>query len=122
MSPHILHIDDEPEIRDVFRLALVDKGYQVTSAASAQEALKVVAGETPQLIICDFHLADSDGLDLIRTLKAKLPGVPVILLTGVLIDTRVADMAMGKLIDTCLSKTSPLAVILAEVQRLAGKP
>ena len=120
MSKLILHIDDEPEIRDVFREALLDNGYRVTSVATASEALKALASETPDLIVSDFHLAESDGLDLIRAMKAKLPTTPVVLLTGVLIDTRVAEMAMGHLIDTCLSKTAPLDQILAEITRLLG--
>jgi|JI10StandDraft_1071094.scaffolds.fasta_scaffold22701_3 CheY-like chemotaxis protein len=121
VSKLILHVDDEPQIRELFRDALLDEGHRVTSVASASEALKVLATETPDLIISDFHLADSDGLGLIRAVKAKLPTTPVVLLTGALIDTRVADMAMGDLIDTCLSKTSPLDQILSEITRLLGK-
>jgi len=120
MGQLILHIDDEPQIRELFREALVDEGYRVTSVASASEALKALASETPDLVISDFHLADSDGLGLIRTVREKLPTTPVVLLTGALIDTRVADMAMGKLINTCLSKTSPLGQILTEINRLLG--
>ncbi len=121
MSKLILHVDDEPQIRDLFREALLDEGHRVTSVANASEALKALASETPDLVISDFHLADSDGLGLIRAVKAKLPATPVVLLTGALIDTRVADMAMGDLIDSCLSKTSPLDLILAEIARLLGK-
>ena len=120
MSKLILHIDDEPQIRELFREALLDDGYRVTSVASASEALKALASETPDLIISDFHLADSDGLALIRAVKAKLPTTPVVLLTGALVDTRVADMAMGNIIDMCLSKTSPLDQILTEITRLIG--
>ena len=118
MSKLILHVDDEPQIRELFQEALLDDGYRVTSVASASEALKALASETPDLIVSDFHLADSDGLDLIRAMKAKLPTTPVVLLTGTLIDTRVADMAMGNLINACLSKTAPLDRILAEITRL----
>lgn len=120
MGKLILHIDDEPQIRELFREALLDEGYRVTSVASAAEALKALERETPDLVISDFHLADSDGLGLIRAVREKLPTTPVVLLTGALIDTRVADMAMGKLIDVCLSKTSPLGQILTEVNRLLG--
>lgn len=121
MSKLILHVDDEPQIRELFRDALLDEGYRVTSVASASEALKALSAETPDLIISDFHLADSDGLGLIRVVKEKLPATPVVLLTGALIDTRLADMAMGDLIDTCLSKTSPLNKILTEIARILGK-
>lgn len=121
MSKLILHVDHEPQIRELFRDALLDEGYRVTSVASAGEALKALSGETPDLIISDFHLADSDGLGLIRVVKERLPDTPVVLLTGALIDTRLADMAMGDLIDTCLSKTSPLNKILTEIARILGK-
>ncbi len=121
MSQLILHIDDEPQIRELFREALLDEGYRVTSVASASEAFKALASETPDLVISDFHLADGDGLELIRGVKAKLPATPVILLTGALVDTRVADMALGKIIDGCLSKTSPLGQILTEISRLLSK-
>lgn len=119
MSKLILHIDDEPEIRELFQEALLDEGYRVTSVASAREAMKALA-EAPDLIVSDFHLADSDGLDLIRAIKAKLPTTPVVLLTGALIDTRVADIAMGTIIDACLSKTAHLDEIMAEIARLLG--
>jgi CheY-like chemotaxis protein len=121
VSKLILHVDDEAEIRDLFRDALLDEGHRVTSVANGSDAMKALASETPDLIISDFHLADSDGLALIRTLKAKLPNTPIVLLTGALIDTRVADLAMGDIIDICLSKTSPLAQILTEITRLLGK-
>lgn len=121
MSKLILHVDDEEQIRDLFRQALLEEGHRVTSVADASEALKSLTSETPDLIISDFHLADSDGLGLIRAMKAKLPTTPVVLLTGALVDTRVADMAMGDLVDSCLSKTSPLDQILTEITRLLGK-
>jgi CheY-like chemotaxis protein len=121
VSKLILHVDDEPQIRELFREVLLDEGHRVTSVASASEALKALDGETPDLIISDFHLADSDGLGLIRAAKAKAPNTPVVLLTGALIDTRVADMAMGDLVESCLSKTSPLNQILTEIARVLGR-
>jgi two-component system invasion response regulator UvrY len=121
VSKLILHVDDEPQIRELFREALLDEGHRVTSVANGGEALKALSDETPDLIISDFHLADSDGLGLIRAVKAKLPDTPVVLLTGALIDTRVADMAMGDLTAACLSKTAPLHQILNEIARLLGK-
>lgn len=42
MSKLILHVDDEPQIRELFRDALLDEGYRVTSVASAGEALKAL--------------------------------------------------------------------------------
>lgn len=121
MSKLILHVDDEPQIRELFQEALLAEGYRVKSVASAREALRELLTETPDLIISDFHLVDSDGLGLIRAVKEKLPGTPLVLLTGALVDTRVADLAMGKLINACLSKTSPLTQILDEISRLLGK-
>lgn len=120
MSKLILHVDDEPEIRDILQLALSGRGHRMVAAASAFEACKVAEQERPDLIIADMQLADRDGLELIRELRVKLPGVPVVLLTGVLIDPRVAEKSLGREVDLYLSKTTPLQKIIAEVERLLG--
>lgn len=120
MSKVILHVDDEPEIREILQIALGGRGHRVISAASAMEAEKFVESERPDLIIADMQLSDRDGLEMIRDLRIKLPDVPVALLTGVLIDPRVARKSLGREVDCYLSKTTPLQQIIAEAERLMG--
>ncbi len=122
MNPLILHIDDEPAIREVLQAALEDAGYAVVGAADALEAAKLLAGREPALLIADMQLTDRDGLAVIRDHRARLPQLKTILLTGVLIDPRVASRSLGEHVDAYIPKTTPLPEILTEIERLIGSP
>ncbi len=120
MSKLILHLDDEPAIREVLAASLTDLGYRVISVATPTEAFTAIAHDRPHLIITDLQLNEGDGLEAIAGLRTKVPGVPIIILTGVLIDPRVAKKSVAVHADAYLSKTSPLAKILEEIRRLTG--
>lgn len=119
---HILTIDDEPQIREILGQVLSSKGYRVTDAASATEALVMVRQDPPDLIITDLQLEESDGFELIDELKAIAPRTPIVLLTGVLFDPVVAQRLREQKIAAYVEKTAPLERILQEVrQALAAK-
>lgn len=120
MSKLVLHLDDEPVIRELIESLLTSQGYRVISAGSPTEALNAAAQNPPDLFISDLQLDEGDGLDTIRQLRAKLPSVPVIILTGVLIDARVAAQSIAHQVDSYIPKTAALAQVLAEVRRLTG--
>ncbi|GAB1489420.1 hypothetical protein MASR2M8_18730 [Opitutaceae bacterium] len=120
MTKTILHIDDEEEIRQMLADMLGASGYRVLSVGSRLEAIRVVEREKPDLIIADLQLGEADGLDAIDSLRVLIPGTPVMLLTGVLIDPMVArDLLEPKGI-VYLEKTQPMARILEEVRKLLG--
>lgn len=121
MNKNILVVDDEETIREVLTEAFTAYGYRVTSAASAVEAQKAVRNDPPQLVISDLQLEDSDGLAMIDELKQILPNTPMMLLTGVLFDSR-AESVLLKKVSCYLPKTSPMKKILEEVQRQIGPP
>jgi two-component system OmpR family response regulator len=121
MKPsHILIVDDEAQIRSLLTEFLTRVGYRVTPVSTAIEAQEAVRADPPDLIITDLQLEDSDGLDMIGRLRAALPSTPVILLTGVLFDPKVARDVLSKKVSCYLPKTSSLSRILSEVQRLLG--
>jgi two-component system OmpR family response regulator len=120
MSKQILHLDDEPAIRDILAAHLGHLGYHVTSVGSPDEALQAAAKTKPDLVISDLQLEDGDGLETIAELRKRFPGIPVIMLTGVLIDPRVAKQSVAREVDVYLQKTVPLAKIVEEVKRLIG--
>jgi CheY-like chemotaxis protein len=122
MKKHILIVDDESSIRNLLKEFLTRSGYRVSDANSPLEAQRIVQQDPPQLIISDLQLADSDGLDMIDQLKAALPDTPMMLLTGVYFDAKVIREVLSKKVSSYLQKTSPLAQVLAEVQRLVGPP
>jgi len=115
---HILIVDDEANIRELLEEFLTQNGYRVTPAQSAIEAHKVARTDPPNLIISDLQLEDSDGLDMIKSLKETLPNTPMMLLTGVLFDPKVVRDTLSKKVSCYLDKTASLSQILAEVQRL----
>jgi CheY-like chemotaxis protein len=121
MSKLILHLDDEPAIREVVAASLTDQGYRVVSVATPREAFSAIAQERPDLLITDLQLDEGDGLEVIAGLRAQLPGIPIVILSGVLIDPRVAEKSVASLADLYLPKTSPLGQIMKEIRRLAGE-
>lgn len=118
MNKHILLIDDEAPIRELLARALSSSTCRVTAVGQADEAMAAITRDPPDLIISDLQLEDNDGLDLIAAMRATLPNVPVILLTGVLFDPQVVRDNLSKKVSCYLEKTSSLAEIKAAVARL----
>ena len=65
----ILIVDDTPVNLKLTRILLVNEGYKVLTAASAEEALEVVRSHHPDLVLADIQLPGMDGLDLARRIK-----------------------------------------------------
>jgi two-component system OmpR family response regulator len=117
---HILVVDDEVVIRELLEAYLTQHGYRVTAVPTAFEAEAVAARDTPHLVITDLQLEESDGLEMVGRLKTLLPDTPMMLLTGVLFDTRVVREVLNKRVSCYVEKTAPLAKILEEVRRLTA--
>jgi two-component system KDP operon response regulator KdpE len=76
----ILVIDDEPQIRRVMRATLASQGYTVTEARSGEEALEMLRGEQPDLILLDVNLPGMGGLEVCREIRER-SDVPIVMLT-----------------------------------------
>ena len=77
----VLVIDDEPPIRKLLRLGLTAQGYQTLEAPSGKAALDLLSQE-PDLIILDLGLPDTQGHDLLRTIRARNESVPIVVLSS----------------------------------------
>jgi two-component system, OmpR family, KDP operon response regulator KdpE len=77
----VLVVDDEPPIRKLLRMGLTAQGYQTLEAANGKAALDLLK-EAPDLIILDLGLPDTLGHDLLRTIRARNDGVPIIVLSS----------------------------------------
>ncbi|HEY0150654.1 MAG TPA: response regulator [Longimicrobium sp.] len=85
MSRRVLVIDDEDDIREVAQLALeAVAGWEVFSASSGAEALRVAAEHMPDAILLDVMMPEMDGPSTFRALRAQpaTAEIPVILLTA----------------------------------------
>jgi CheY-like chemotaxis protein len=71
--PKVLLIDDDDAIRRMYGDILKVEGFEVTSMASAQEALEsLLKGDTYELVITDIMMARMDGWDLLKAIRTRL--------------------------------------------------
>jgi two-component system response regulator AtoC len=78
----VLVIDDDPGIREYLQALATRQGYRVFLAADGEEALEGLEKTNPDLVTLDAVLPGMDGLQTLRQLKQRMPGVPVIMLSG----------------------------------------
>ena len=78
---NVLIIDDDPQIRDVLRIALKRAGYDVTEAGDGAEGLAKAKRGKADLIVLDIGLPEMDGLELCRAFRAE-NDTPILFLTA----------------------------------------
>lgn len=98
----ILVVDDEDDVREVFRLALARKGYDVTSTDNGAEAIETAAEERFQLAFVDVAMPGMDGLETLRGLKEVSPDTNVVMITAFL-DSALAPDARQDRVTDCLT-------------------
>ncbi len=79
---HVLLVDDEDHLRQALVEAFRLKGYRVTPASSAQEALAALRAARCDVLVTDLMLPDMDGIALMERTRLMQPGALVILMTG----------------------------------------
>ena len=79
MKKTILVVDDEENIRFLYKEELTDEGYEVILAGNAEEALEKIGLQRPDLITVDIKMPGMDGLEFLQKLKEEEKEIPVIL-------------------------------------------
>lgn len=79
---HILVVDDDATLRGALSRILSSAGFEVTTAASASEALGFLHTRTVDAIVSDIMMPHIDGLELLHLVRERDRDLPVILLTG----------------------------------------
>ena len=84
MNPTILVVEDEPAIQDLIQINLEMGGYRVLTHDSAEDAMKHIQHELPDLALLDWMLPGMSGVDLARRLRgdSRTKSLPIILLTA----------------------------------------
>ena len=78
---HVLLVDDEVSIQRTMTPLLRLRGYEVTVAGTARDALASVEGERPDLIVLDLGLPDMDGIEVCRRVRARWD-TPIVVLSA----------------------------------------
>jgi two-component system, NtrC family, nitrogen regulation response regulator NtrX len=84
MAHDLLIVDDEADIRMLIAGVLKDEGYATREAADSTQALRELHARQPTLVVLDIWLQDSelDGIEILRLLRAEMPSVPVVMISG----------------------------------------
>ena len=114
MSRNILLVDDDALMRRSLTFHLEQAGYQVHTAANAEDALAYINKSAPDLVILDIGLPGIDGLDALREMKSR-HNLPVIFLTA---RRRELDEVVGLELgaDDYITKPFDVDVVLAHVK------
>jgi DNA-binding NtrC family response regulator len=79
----LLIVDDEPDLRWVLRGLFRDHGFTVDEAGDGVEALAAIERTEPDVVLSDMRMPRLPGIELLRTLKQRVPDLPVVLLSAV---------------------------------------
>ncbi|MCU0766337.1 MAG: sigma-54 dependent transcriptional regulator [Gammaproteobacteria bacterium] len=116
-SPHVLVVDDEPDIRDLVKEILEDEDYRVVAAEDGRAARQALREGKPDLILLDIWMPDVDGITLLKE-WAEDEGLPcpVIMMSGHgTVETAVEATRLGAY--DFLEKPLSLAKLLLTVER-----
>lgn len=78
----ILCVDDHEDTSEMLKILLSHEDYEVTTALTAEEALKLAKSDNFDLYVLDKRLPDGDGLELCQKLSEETPNVPCLFYTG----------------------------------------
>ena len=117
--PHILVVDDEPEIRDMLQEYLTLRGFEVSTAEDGVALRRAIAERRVDIVLLDISMPGEDGLSLARFLRDNT-SVGIIMLTaaGEVVD-RVVGLEVGA--DDYLAKPVDLRELLARVKAVARR-
>jgi two-component system OmpR family response regulator len=78
----VLIVDDDPAVTEMLRRSLARHGFRIDTTTSASDALARAGDVHYDAAILDLVMPEQDGSELATALRAALPGLPVVLLTG----------------------------------------
>ncbi len=78
----ILIVDDEPNLRMLYRKELEDEGYEVIEAGSAEEGLRAFESQRPDLVVLDVRMPGMNGLEAMARILDRDRRIPIVLNTA----------------------------------------
>ncbi len=115
----ILLVDDDAVQVESLMLGLKSRGYQVHGSSSVKDALLRIEKETFDLVLTDFYMPGSSGLELIRSIREKSIALPVIMMTGYANKELVVD-ALHHRCDAFIEKPFTLDHLVKTIEKVAA--
>jgi response regulator RpfG family c-di-GMP phosphodiesterase len=118
VTPRVLIVDDEASVRKVMAAVLTQVGVSCETAASAEEALRVLETHEMDAVISDLQMPGMSGMDLLAKVRQSYPQTVFLMVTGV-DDTRVGIQAMRQGADDYIVKPQQVDanIVLASLTR-----
>jgi DNA-binding response OmpR family regulator len=77
---HVLMVEDDPSIADMYRLQLEHDGYTVTVATTGELAFSTLSGSNPDVVLLDLLLPDRSGFEVLAALNERFPNHPPVVI------------------------------------------
>ena len=117
----ILVIDDEDIVRMSCSRTLVPEGYEVKLVKNGLDGLALLEQQPVDLVLTDLKMPEIDGIEILRRIKGKWPGIEVIIITGYqTVDTAVKSIKLGAY-DYLEKPFTPDALIASVAKAMAHK-
>lgn len=92
----VLVVDDEPVLAELVSMALRYEGWDIATAGDGAAAIALARDNPPDVVVLDVMLPDMSGLDVLRLLRERQPGLPLLLLTAKdSVEDRIAGLTAG---------------------------
>ena len=115
MSAKVLLVDDEKDFLDIMAERMAARGMDVSTACSAEDALKMVQTESYDAVIIDFLMPEMDGFSALKMFKESRPELSVILLTANVTDEkRLEAIKLGAL--DVIEKPADLNILTQKIE------
>lgn len=116
----ILLVDDEAGFTDVLTKRMSKRGFEVVSADSGTEAIRILRKEDFDVVVLDLKMEDMDGIEVLQVIRKMVPELPVIMLTGHGSETAAKDGLRYGAYDYLL-KPCDLEELMAKIREAAKK-
>lgn len=121
MGATILWADDEIDLLTPHILFLKEKGYEVITTSSGTEALDLIEDRQFDIVFLDENMPGLTGLETLERLKAKYPGLPVVMITKSEEETIMNDAIGSNISDYLIKPVNPHQILLSLKKNLENK-
>lgn len=111
----MLVVDDEIEICEFLKLFFQERNFEVRTAYSGEEAVRVVEKVKPDIVLLDIHMPGMNGLQTLQAIKQRCPNSKVIMVTAIETNEKIEEaMRLGA--DNYITKPLSLEYLEKDVQ------
>ena len=119
----ILVAEDDAALAEFLHQRLLQEQFAVQIVRSGTEAQHLASDHSYDLVLLDLDSPGNDGLDVLRSIRGEKPDLPILIITGSLVEDRVRGLDAGA--DDCLAKPFDFAELAAHIRavlRRGGRP